>query len=187
MKQRSKDRDRVQCQADKLFDVKYLVTAPFYALVDKPTLEHYGVVGHYDKVELDKLLSNETVAKINLSRMAELVAQNIPIRPQMTARQMADAFNAITEHIENWIKVGNKVGFWQLPPLEDLLAFDELASFLYNQIEFDGETKGLTDYLGINTTLMGNRTKKPKPPYHSYADFLIEKCTQGKYRTVNRR
>lgn len=180
-------RNDIVCQADALFNTKYVIYAPFYALVDKNTLDNYGVVGHHQKESLDKLLSNDTIAKVNLAQMAELVAQSVPIRPQMTAREMANAFNAIVEHLENWIAVGNRVGFWHLPPLEDLLAFDELAYFLYQQIEFDGRVKGLTDYLGINETLLGQGTRKSKPPYQSYADYLIEKCTQGVYRKTERR
>lgn len=173
-----------KCQANELFDVKYVVWVPYYAIADPNDLQHYGVVGHYSKDELDKLIASDTIAKIPLSRMAELVSAGIGVRPQMTPKQIAHAYNAITTHLENWIAIGNKHGFWNLPPLNDLLAFDELAAHLYNLVDFvPPQYSSLTDIKSIHFGLFGDHSPRQKPAYVSYADYLVDKMTQGTFRT----
>lgn len=176
------------CQANALFDVKYVVQVPYYAITKPEDLQHYGVVGHYDKKELNALIAAETVAKMPLSQMAELVAAGIPVRLMMPAEEIKTAYNAIIEHLENWIYIGDNIGYWNLPPLDDLLAFDELAEYLYTLVEFDGsQPQGLTDTFNIHQHILETPAIRQKPKYQPYSDYLIDKMTQGIYREKQRR
>lgn len=170
-----------QCQADFLFDKKFLVWVPFYSIVDERLLEYYGIAGHHSKEELDKIMSAITPAKIPLSKMAELVNNGVGVVIDMTPEEVAQAYNAITTHIENWLYIGNRHGWWKLPPLEDMLAFDGLAKYLYDLIEFVDEPTGLG--LDMFSGLMETRTpEKPvKPPYQTYSDILIDRCTRDTF------
>lgn len=173
-----------ECVCNRLFDDRFYVYLPFHATVDAKDLHHRGVAGHHDKSNLNKFLNDEVLVAASIVHIAEKMAEGAYVR----LYNIADAstmFDLIVQHLENWLWIGRNKGAYTLPPIEDLIALDDLAGYLYKfasaSKEDDDPKYGFFDFFGIgySISLVDNKQdvakqKKKQKFYNPYTEDFIE-------------
>lgn len=157
----------------ELFHNTYHAYIPFYHTQNQEDLSVRGIVGHHDKTSLENFFNTETLSKVTIPQLAEIVALGDMVR-LYDVNEAPSMYNLIIDHLENWLYVGNTYGGRYLPPLNDLLALDALAGYLFQYVIFDDRSP-LECYFDptANINQLIEPSSQKNVVYNPYADAFI--------------
>lgn len=139
----------------ELFNRSFMVYMPYSATVSREELYEYGVVGLHTKESLRKYLDDPILVNATLVQIAEAIGRGDQVSLSDT-KDAAVMYDLVVQHLENWLKIGHTHLASRLPPLEDLIAFDELAGTLHPYVIVeDDPTVTSIDYALGDDLLLG--------------------------------
>lgn len=165
----------------ELFNKSYLVYVPYSATVPKQELKEYGVVGFHTKESLARYLSDPILVHATPVQIATMMSNGDSVSLH-NAEDAATMYDALVQHLENWMLVGQQHLVSRLPPLSDLIALDELAGALYPHIVVNdsGPSTTMVDYALGDDLLLGLmtlETPEAQKGYQPYTPIFIEMGT----------